>query len=268
MSVPDDEPARVFVNDGERSWAERAESSREAGSSGVPQGSVDATGARSAALAGDEAKEGRLGGGVRCEGGEGRSGARLPKTPVFPFQKPHMTRHQRRIARAPPLVLTAGPNAALPSYELEARAPQEYAVVELSGHQLVMEPGRDMETNRLDAEVGTILRLPRVLMIKRDRDVFLGRPYLETAFVSVVVLEHKLGKVQDVFKFKRKKHYKRYREHRQSLTTFRVLDIDVGQEESLPSLGLSREQFFEAIEKERREERERQPQTREEGVEA
>lgn len=233
-----EDPPRVFVNDGSSSWAERAGSS---GGAGPP-----------------DAAKATAGG---AEAPAGRSGARLPKTPVFPFQRPRLTRHQRRIARAPPLVLTSGPNAALPSYELEARAPHEYAVVELGGHQVVVEPGRDMETNRIDAEVGSILRLQRVLLVKRDRDVFLGRPHLATAFVSIVVLEHKLGEVQEVFKFKRKKHYKRYREHRQALTAFRVLDIDVGQEDPLPSLGLSKEQFFEALEQERRErqqDRERQ----------
>ena len=61
--------------------------------------------------------------------------------------------------------------------------PEKYAVVELAGTQLFVEEGKWYTVNRLAADVGSKIKLGRVLFMKNGKDYAVGRPYLETANV-------------------------------------------------------------------------------------
>jgi large subunit ribosomal protein L21 len=102
-----------------------------------------------------------------------------------------------------------------------------YAVVDTGGKQAKVTPDSVIAVEKLDAGVGERVTLP-VLMIA-DGDSVLATPEaLAGASVTVEVLEHFKGDKQIVFKFKRRKGYKRTRGHRQSLTAVRVVEIAAG----------------------------------------
>src|SRR5512133_3539959 len=99
-----------------------------------------------------------------------------------------------------------------------------YAVVKTGGKQAKVTTDAVIAVEKLDAEVGETVALP-VLFIA-DGDLVLATPaQLEGAGVTVEVLEHFKGEKQIVFKFKKRKGYKRTRGHRQSLTSVRVVEI-------------------------------------------
>ncbi|MDO8847813.1 MAG: 50S ribosomal protein L21 [Coriobacteriia bacterium] len=99
-----------------------------------------------------------------------------------------------------------------------------YAVVNTGGKQAKVEVGTVIAVDKLKAKVGDTVSLP-VLMIA-DGETILAKPAeLTGAGVTAQVLEHFLGDKQMVFKFKKRKGYKRTRGHRQQLTSIVILDI-------------------------------------------
>ena len=101
-----------------------------------------------------------------------------------------------------------------------------YAIVETGGRQHKAEPGRTIKTQKIDAAVGAQVVLDRVLAIHDGEKLRVGTPYVEGAVVvGRVVQQGKDPKVR-VFKYKRKKHYRRTRGHRQPFTVIEVLNIE------------------------------------------
>lgn len=101
-----------------------------------------------------------------------------------------------------------------------------YAVVNIGGKQAKVEQGTLVAVEKIDAEIGSVVTLP-VLTIA-DGDRLLAKPSeLGSAVVSAEVVEHFLGDKQVVFKFQKRKGYKRTKGHRQMLTNVRITDISI-----------------------------------------
>lgn len=99
-----------------------------------------------------------------------------------------------------------------------------YAVVNTGGKQARVEQGSIVVVEKLDAEVGASVTLP-VLMIADGERVLATPAEVAGAGVTAEVLEHFKGDKQIVFKFKKRKGYKRTKGHRQSLTSVRITGI-------------------------------------------
>lgn len=100
-----------------------------------------------------------------------------------------------------------------------------YAVVKTGGRQYRVEPGDTIDVERLSDEVGETVELNPVLMVGNGDDITLGTPAVDAARVTAEIVEHKRGKKIVVFKFKRRKNYRRKQGHRQSLTSVKITDI-------------------------------------------
>ncbi len=100
-----------------------------------------------------------------------------------------------------------------------------YAVVETGGRQYRVEAGDTIDVERLPGEVGETVALSPVLMAGDGADVTIGAPSLPEARVEAQIVAHKRGKKIIVFKFKRRKNYRRKQGHRQSLTSLKIMDI-------------------------------------------
>ena len=100
-----------------------------------------------------------------------------------------------------------------------------YAVVSTGGKQLKVEEGTEAVVEKLDAEVGDTVALD-VLFVADGEEIVADADVLESAKVKAEVVEHFLGEKQVVFKFKRRKGYKRTKGHRQQQTRIKVTGID------------------------------------------
>ncbi|MCS7315126.1 MAG: 50S ribosomal protein L21 [Bryobacterales bacterium] len=100
-----------------------------------------------------------------------------------------------------------------------------YAVIETGGKQYRVAPGQSIEVERLPGEPGSEVELNRVLAISPRPGVLLTGEELQGAAVRAVIEAHLRGKKIRVFKFKRKKQYKRTIGHRQELTRLKVTGI-------------------------------------------
>ena len=100
-----------------------------------------------------------------------------------------------------------------------------YAVIDIGGKQIKVSPDQSVRVARLDLEVGSQVTFDRVYAVRRDGEFELGSPTVEGASVVATVVNHgKAGKVT-VYKYKRRKFYRRKRGHRQPFTEVRISEI-------------------------------------------
>jgi len=101
-----------------------------------------------------------------------------------------------------------------------------YAIVEISGFQYRVEPESRIKVPKLEKKVGDEVTISNVMLFSDGKRVKIGRPYLSGASVKGVVLAHGKNEKQIVFKFKRRKGYKKKTGHRQDFTEIKVSSIE------------------------------------------
>ena len=102
-----------------------------------------------------------------------------------------------------------------------------YAIVRASGRQYRVQPGDTIRLELPKAPVGEKVTLGEVLMVGGDGAAKLGAPLLDKAsVVGTVVAQGRSAKVR-VFKYKKRKHYRRTRGHRQGFTALRIDSIEL-----------------------------------------
>ena len=100
-----------------------------------------------------------------------------------------------------------------------------YAVIKTGGKQYRVAEGDIFAVERLDGEQGSTITFDNVLAVGSGEGLKLGKPTLEGAKVEAEVLAQGRAKKVIVFKFKRRKGYKRTKGHRQYFTRLRVKSI-------------------------------------------
>ena len=100
-----------------------------------------------------------------------------------------------------------------------------YAVIETGGKQYRVAPGDVIQVETLAGEVGAEVELGRVLAVMNDSNELVTGPALGEVKVKGTISGHGRGDKVIVFKFKRKKQYKRTIGHRQNYTQVTVNEI-------------------------------------------
>jgi large subunit ribosomal protein L21 len=101
-----------------------------------------------------------------------------------------------------------------------------YAIVKSGGKQYRVETGSTIYVERLEAPVGERVTLSEVLLVGGGDDIRVGNPRVDSASVTGTVLDQGRDRKVRVFKFKKRKHYRRTRGHRQSFTALRIDTIN------------------------------------------
>lgn len=117
---------------------------------------------------------------------------------------------------------------AAPAAKTSAEPSAAYAIVEASGQQFWLQPGRYYDLDRLATEVGGQVAIDKVLLVNDGSKATLGQPYVSGATVNLKVLEHRRGAKIIVYKMRPKKKTRRKNGHRQELTRVMVESIAVG----------------------------------------
>jgi large subunit ribosomal protein L21 len=100
-----------------------------------------------------------------------------------------------------------------------------YAIIRTGGKQFRAEPGKTIRVPALKAAVGEAVTFDDVLLATTDDGLKLGAPTVDGATVTGEVVEHGKDKKIIVFKWKRRKNYRRKQGHRQKFTTVRIDEI-------------------------------------------
>jgi large subunit ribosomal protein L21 len=105
-----------------------------------------------------------------------------------------------------------------------------YAIIRSGDKQFRAEPGMTIRIPSLEAEVGQTVTFGEVLVAATDDGTTIGAPTVAGATVTGEVMRHGKDKKVIIFKWKRRKNYRRKQGHRQEFTEVRISEIRVGQE--------------------------------------
>ena len=121
-----------------------------------------------------------------------------------------------------------------------------YAVVKTGGKQHKVVVGETFSVELLDADAGAVVTLP-ALLVSDGENIITGED-AANATVTAEVLGHGKADKVIVFKFKKRKGYKRTRGHRQNLTLVKVTDIALAGAKKAPKAKAAEVAVVEAVE--------------------
>jgi large subunit ribosomal protein L21 len=99
-----------------------------------------------------------------------------------------------------------------------------YAVFKTGGKQYRVAQGDKVRVEKLPGNVGDAVAFPEVLLLAGDT-IKLGRPLVGGAKVEAKIVAQGLGPKIIVFKFRRRKNYRRKTGHRQPFTALEITNI-------------------------------------------
>ena len=101
----------------------------------------------------------------------------------------------------------------------------EYAVIESGGKQYTVRAGQSLKVAKMVAPDASSIDLDRVLMISKDGQIKIGRPFVDGAKVTAQIMGQGRSPKITVFKYKNKTRYKRTMGHRQHFTEIQITEI-------------------------------------------
>ncbi len=103
-----------------------------------------------------------------------------------------------------------------------------YAVIKTGGKQYRVSEGDIINVEKIARTEGqSEVNIKEVLMIVDGENVTVGTPYVDGASVIATALEDGKSEKVIVFKYKRKKDYRRKQGHRQPFTKLEISKIEV-----------------------------------------
>ena len=102
-----------------------------------------------------------------------------------------------------------------------------YAIIDEGGRQHRVTAGDTIRIDREVPEGETNVTFDRVLLVGGAGDARIGTPIVAGATVTAEVLGEARGPKIDIFKYKRRKGYRRRQGHRQGYTAVKITAINV-----------------------------------------
>jgi large subunit ribosomal protein L21 len=100
-----------------------------------------------------------------------------------------------------------------------------YAIVDINGIQTRVQPDEVVSVPRLAGDPGAKLTFENVLLVADGDTITVGQPFVKGVSMLAEVVEHLRGPKLKIFKFKRRRAYRRRKGHRDELTRIRVTAI-------------------------------------------
>jgi len=101
-----------------------------------------------------------------------------------------------------------------------------YAIVNLNGIQTRITKDEVIEVARLKGEPGETVTFDKILLLADGDRITVGQPFVKGVKVTAEVVEQFRGPKLKIFKFKRRREYRRRRGYRSELTRLRVTAIE------------------------------------------
>ena len=102
-----------------------------------------------------------------------------------------------------------------------------YAVISTGGKQYKVSEGETIRVEKIPGDIGAPVSFDRVLMFSDGEVVKAGQPTLNEVAVTGHIVEQGKAKKIIVFKYKRRKRYRRKQGHRQQYTALRIDNIKI-----------------------------------------
>ncbi len=99
-----------------------------------------------------------------------------------------------------------------------------YAIIQTGGKQYIVSPGDEIRVEQLDGGIGDTIEFTEVMAVSGEDGTLRAGPD-SAGSVSATIAGHGRRRKIDVFKFKRRKMYRRRMGHRQAYTQVRIESI-------------------------------------------
>ncbi len=104
-----------------------------------------------------------------------------------------------------------------------------YAVVETGGKQYRVKEGDLLKIEKIEGLPGEELLLDKILLVGSGESIRTGSPFLDDVRIRAEITAQRRHRKITVFKFKRRKNYRKKQGHRQSYTGIRIKAIETGE---------------------------------------
>jgi len=101
-----------------------------------------------------------------------------------------------------------------------------YAIVSSGGKQYKAKEGEILRLEKLPGDVGAPVSFEEVLMFSDGENINVGKPNLENVAVNGKIVAQGKNKKIVVFKYKRRKRYRKKQGHRQQYTAVKIESIN------------------------------------------
>ena len=101
-----------------------------------------------------------------------------------------------------------------------------YAIISSGGKQYKVEQGEVLKIEKISGNVGDTISFDNVLMFSDGENIRVGTPVLNDVSVQAHIVEQGQAKKIIVFKYKRRKRYRRKQGHRQQYTAVKIDSIE------------------------------------------
>ncbi|HVX92549.1 MAG TPA: 50S ribosomal protein L21 [Candidatus Dojkabacteria bacterium] len=108
---------------------------------------------------------------------------------------------------------------------VETKSAPTFAVIEIAGIQLIVEPDGKYEVTKLDGNKGDKIVVEKVLLHCDNGNVKVGKPYVKDCTVELEIDSQKKGKKVEVYKYKAKARYRKSMGSRPYITRVAVKKI-------------------------------------------
>lgn len=102
-----------------------------------------------------------------------------------------------------------------------------YAIVEIAGKQYKVTEGSVINVDKLNINNSEVV-FDRILLVATENEIKVGKPTVENVKIKAQIIDKEVkGKKIIVFKWKRRKGYRRKKGHRQKFTKIKILNIEM-----------------------------------------
>ena len=101
-----------------------------------------------------------------------------------------------------------------------------YAVITSGGKQYKVRQGEILRVEKIPGEVGSPVSFDKVLMVSDGETASIGQPVLDNVAVKGYIVDQGKAKKIIVFKYKKRKRFRRKQGHRQQFTAVKIDSIE------------------------------------------
>ncbi len=100
-----------------------------------------------------------------------------------------------------------------------------YAIINIKGFDFKVEKGMRLLVPYLGKKAGDSVIFDTVSVLKKDKKIDIGSPYIDNVSVEAKIIDEKKSKKVVVFKYKKRKNYRRKKGHRELYSEIEIVDI-------------------------------------------
>ncbi len=97
-----------------------------------------------------------------------------------------------------------------------------FAVIKIGGKQYLVQADEILKVESLKEKEGKEIIIKDILLISNGEDAEIGEPHLARAKISAKIVKHGKAKKVVIFKYKKRKGYRKKQGHRQQYTELKI----------------------------------------------